>query len=38
MEFDPFFVGVLGLVLAFVFFVYLMVRRTLVAFKQGKRR
>ncbi len=38
MEFDPFFFGILFLVLAFFFFVYLMIRRTLVAFKEGQQR
>ena len=32
---DPFIIGILVLILAFVFFIYLFVRRTLTGFREG---
>jgi hypothetical protein len=38
MAVGPVFVGIVVLLLAFCFFVYLMLRRTLVAFDEGQKR
>jgi uncharacterized protein (DUF2062 family) len=35
VEFDPMLVGLLILILGFVFFIYLFLRRTVVGFKEG---
>ncbi|WP_458188902.1 DUF7859 family protein [Haladaptatus sp. NG-WS-4] len=35
---DPVFIGVLVALLAFVFFVYLFIRRTLTGFKEGVQK
>lgn len=35
---DPMFLGMLAALLVFFFFVYLMVRRTLLGFKEGVER
>lgn len=35
VEFDPMLVGMLVLMLGFVFFIYLFLRRTLVGFREG---
>ncbi|WP_227353381.1 DUF7859 family protein [Haladaptatus salinisoli] len=35
---DPVFVGLLVAILAFVFFIYLFIRRTLTGFQEGMRK
>jgi hypothetical protein len=37
VEFDPVLVGLLALLVGFVFFVYLLLRRTVLGFKEGMK-
>jgi len=38
VEFDPVLIGLLAILLGFVFFVYLFIRRTVTAFKAGQEQ
>lgn len=38
VEFDPVLIGLLVLILGFVFFVYLFLRRTMTGFQEGVER